>query len=233
MTRLRALLRRERGFTLIEMLGAATVGSVVMLATFSLLDTSLKQSSSVNGRIDSTQRGRVAMEAMTRELRSQVCFSPNGGVTPAVALTYADPYKIIFYAFQGSGTFRPDRRTLWWDTNTDSIKETVEPGVGTPVTSFGTGTTRTILTNVKPPPNGSTSGPVFTYTRTNGTALSATPLSAANLPLVGVINIGFKANTGVAESGQSSNTYTSYQSQVFVRTSDPNGLGGSTDPDCS
>jgi prepilin-type N-terminal cleavage/methylation domain-containing protein len=231
MRRLVARLRSERGFTLVEVLVAASVGSLVMIGILDLLDGSLKQSTSVNARIDSTQRGRVAMESITRELRSQVCFTPNG-TTPAVSLTYADPYKVTFYAFNGTTSFRPDRRTLFWDTNSDSIKETVEPGVGTPVTSFGTPATRTIATNIKPPPNGGASGPVFEYYRTGGTQLSTTPLSAANLPLVGLIRVRFKTNTGVA-GNTAGNVYTSYESKVFVRTADPNGLAGSTDPDCT
>ncbi|MEA2449342.1 MAG: hypothetical protein QOG63_1274 [Thermoleophilaceae bacterium] len=232
MRRLLARLRSQRGFTIVEVLVAASVGSVVMIAIFSLLDTSLKQSTSVNARIDSTQRGRVAMEIMTRELRSQVCFSPNGGVTPAVSLTYADPYKVVFYGFSGTTSFRPDRRTLFWDTNSNSLQETVEPGVGTPVTSFGTGTTRTIATNIKPPPAGAVSGPVFQYYRVSGTPLATTPLSAANLPLVGLIKIRFRTDTGVV-GNSAGNNFTSYESQVFVRTADPNGLAGSTDPDCT
>ena len=236
MTRLLARLRSQRGFTVVEVLVAATIGSVVMVTIFTLLDGSLKQSNGVNARIDSTQRGRVAMETMTRELRSQVCFSPNSG-TP-VSLTYADAYKVTFYAFNGSGTFRPDRRTLWWDTNSDSLKETIEPGVGTPVTSFGTPVTRVLATNVKPPANASGgSDPVFTYAKDDGTNLTTVPLSSANLSVVAVINMAFRTYTGVT-GAQSANTntvqgtYTSYESQVFARTADPNGLAGSTDPTC-
>jgi hypothetical protein len=235
-TRLRARLRSERGFTVVETVVAAAVGSVVMLAIFFLLDTSVKQSSGVNARVDSTQRGRAAMESITRELRSQVCFAfPS--TAPPVSLTAASDYSVTFYGFSGSGTFVPSRRTIWWDTNTNSIKESVEPGVPAagPVTSFGTAQTRTILTDVKPPlkpapapPN--TSDVVFSYQRTDGTALGATPLSATDLGRVGRIVVRF--NTTPATKGSSTQT-TSFESQVFVRTADPNGLGGSTDPDCS
>jgi prepilin-type N-terminal cleavage/methylation domain-containing protein len=236
MTRLLARLRSQRGFTLIEMLVAATVGSVVMITVFSLLDGSLKQSTGVNARVDSTQRGRNAMEIATRELRSQVCFSPNASAP--VSVTYADQYKVTFYAFNGSGTFRPDRRTLLWDTNSNSIKETVEAGVGTPVTSFATGTTRVVSTEIKPPQTGTppVSGPVFTYFTDAGATLTA-PLTAADLAKVAVIKIAFQTNTGVlgAQSVNSNTvqkTQSSYQGQVFVRTADPNGLSGSVDPTC-
>jgi len=234
--RLFARLRSQSGFTLVEMLVAATVGSVVMLAVFSLLDNSLKQSTGVNARIDSTQRGRNAMEIVTRELRSQVCFGI-GAATP-VTLTYADQYKVTFYGFSGSGAFKPDRRTLWWDTNSNSLKETIEAGVGTPVTSFAAGTTRVIATEIVPTKTSGVSNPIFTYERQNGTAFSSTsPVAAASVPLISVIKVAFQTNTGVvgaqsANTNTVQNTQTSYQGQVFARTADPNGLSGTTDPTC-
>jgi prepilin-type N-terminal cleavage/methylation domain-containing protein len=239
-TRLLARLRSQRGFTIVEVLVAASVGSVVMLAIFSMLDGALKQSTGVNARVDSTQRGRVAMETITRELRSQVCWTPSLGTTPAVSLAYGDPYKVTFYAFNGTTQFRPERRTIFWDTNSDSIQETVEPGVGTPVTSFGTPVTRTILTNVKPPVVNGTSGPVFEYMYLDTTKpagqqqqlLTGNPLTAANLARTAVINVRFRTNTGVV-GNTAGITYTSYESQAFVRTTDPNGLAGTTNPDCS
>jgi hypothetical protein len=89
-----------------------------------------------------------------------------------------------------------------------------------------------VATNIKPPAAGSASGPVFEYYRVNGTQLAGTPLSAGDLKLVSVIKVRFRTNTGVVGSS-SGNTFTSYESQVFIRTADPNGLAGSADPDCS
>jgi prepilin-type N-terminal cleavage/methylation domain-containing protein len=232
LSRLRSRLRAQRGFTVVELVVAIAIGSVVMLVTMMLLDTSLKQSTKVAGRVDSTQRGRTAMERITRELRSQVCFIPPGG-TVSQSVTAAGDYSITFFAFNGSstgtsGVLRPDRRTLTWNTNTNAIEETIETPVGTPVTSFATGVTRTILTNVTPPAGANV--PVFSYKRTNGTALGPGTLSSANAALIGQITIRYQTSTGVKGSAAPN---TSFESQVFVRTADPNGLGGSTDPVCS
>jgi len=224
--RLLRRLRSERGFTVVETVVAAAVGSVVMLAIFILLDTSVKQSTSVTARVDSTQRGRAAMELITRELRSQVCWAPNA-TTPALSLASAGDYSVSFYAFNGSGTVLPDKRTIAWDTNTNSITETIEPGVGNPVTAFGTPRTRTLLTAVKAPAGNT---PVFEYQRVDGTTLTGAPLSAANLAKTGVIVVRF--STSPTTRG-STKPPTSFESQVFIRTADPNGLGGSTDPDCT
>jgi prepilin-type N-terminal cleavage/methylation domain-containing protein len=237
MTRRLARLRAERGFTVIEMLVAATVGSVVLIAIFSLLDFSVEQSTGTNARTDSSQRGRAAMEQVTQSLRSQVCFTPNAGTTPAVSLLYADRYKVTFYGFNGSGAFLPERRTIFWDTNSNSLKQTVEPGLGNPVTSFGTPATRTILTSVKPPPaGGGTSGDVFEYRRVlaGGATqqLTGNPLAAADLARVSVIRVRFKVDPEVKGNPSPENA-SSFESQIFVRTTDPNGLTGTTDPDCT
>ena len=46
---------------------------VILLAAFMLLDRSFSSSASIADRQDGLQRGRQAMELMTRQLRSQVC----------------------------------------------------------------------------------------------------------------------------------------------------------------
>jgi prepilin-type N-terminal cleavage/methylation domain-containing protein len=229
MTKLLARLRGQRGFTIVELMVAFSVGSVVMLAIFMLLDTSVKQSSAVNSRVDSTKRGRIAMEVITRELRSQVCFTTDA--TPSMSITDAQPYSVTFYGFHGSGTFVPDRRTIWWDTNTNSLKESVAPGLPAagPVTSFGTAATNVLATDVKPPTTPANT-PVFAYYTTNGTPLAATPLSQADRMLVGIVRIRFQSDPSTLVTSTAS---TNFDSQIFVRTADPNGLGGSTAPECA
>jgi hypothetical protein len=227
--RLLARLRSERGFTVIEIVVAACVGSVVIVAIFSLLDFSVKQSSGSNARVDSTQRGRTAMEQITQSLRSQVCPT-SGGTT---SLDYASPYMVRFHAFSGSAQdpYVPELRTLFWDTNTSSIKQTVTPPVGTP-------STRTILTSAKPPKlSDGTSGPVFEYSRLlSGGAtqqLTGNPLASADLARVSVIRVRFTAEPEVKGNASNENYSSSFESQVFMRTADPNGLAGTTDPTCT
>ena len=63
----------ERGFTIIELMVAMSVGMVVLLAAFMLLDRSFTASGQIADRQEALQRGRQAMELITRQLRSQVC----------------------------------------------------------------------------------------------------------------------------------------------------------------
>ena len=71
--RLRQLRSDERGFTLPELLIAMAIGLIVLLAAFMLLDraVSARPGRRPPGRL---QRGRLAMELITRQLRSQVCL---------------------------------------------------------------------------------------------------------------------------------------------------------------
>lgn len=223
MRRFLARLRAERGFTVVEVLVAASLGSVVMVAIFGLLDFSVKQSSGASARVDSTQRGRTAMEQITRSLRSQVCPT-SGGTAP---VTYAGPYRVEFWAFSGPAeqTYSPELRAIEWDTNTGSITQTA-----------GT-STQTLLTNVRPPRlSDGTSGPVFEYHRilSDGTTqqLTANPVATADLARVSVINVRFTVDPEVRGNTSSKNS-TSFDSRVFVRTADPNNLTGTTDPNCS
>ena len=76
MRRLRA---EERGFTLIEMLTAMSIGVIVSFAIFSLVEVTMRRSADISNRVDTTQRARTAMDQITRQLRSQVCTQRGDG----------------------------------------------------------------------------------------------------------------------------------------------------------
>ena len=69
-------LRSQAGFTLPELIVAMAIGMATVLAVYAVLDTSIKQSNDIAGRVNATQRGRIAMDIITRQLRSQVCYCP-------------------------------------------------------------------------------------------------------------------------------------------------------------
>ena len=65
----------ERGFTAASSCSWPwSIGMIVLLGAFMLLDRSFSASGQVADRADALQRGRQAMELMTRQLRSQVCL---------------------------------------------------------------------------------------------------------------------------------------------------------------
>lgn len=66
----------QHGFTLVEMLVAMFSGMIVILATLSILDISISQSSRITERVDADQRGRLAMEKILLELHSSCIADP-------------------------------------------------------------------------------------------------------------------------------------------------------------
>jgi prepilin-type N-terminal cleavage/methylation domain-containing protein len=65
----------EAGYTLIEMLIAMAVGSVVILAAFGLLRFTTNDVSRISARVHVDQRGRLALEKLMLELHS-ACVAP-------------------------------------------------------------------------------------------------------------------------------------------------------------
>jgi prepilin-type N-terminal cleavage/methylation domain-containing protein len=224
------LRREESGFTLVELLVACTIGTIVLLATFMTLDSSVVLTGKVTDRVDRTQRSRVAMEDITRKLRSQVC--PSAGQP---AIISADDYAVKFYSFLGTRPFVPDIREISWDTNTNSIIEKKWAGSGTaPGTTWAaTPTTRTLLTDVQPNFVTGQSGPrgaVFKYYAGGAATPLTTPLSATDMAATSQVSIAFMT---YAQGKNLTGPAATLQNQIFVRTADPNATNGSSAPDCA
>jgi prepilin-type N-terminal cleavage/methylation domain-containing protein len=227
---LRRLRSEQSGFTLVELLVACTVGSLVLLATFMMLDSSVVLTGRVTDRVDRTARSRTAMEAITRKLRSQVCAA--AGVP---ALIDAQDYSVKFYAFTKAGAFVPDQVELAWDTNTNSIVQRTWAGTGAaPYTTFAsTPATSTVLTDVLPPfvsGNSGPRGPIFRYYVSGSSTPLSTPLSTANLKAASKVDITFMTYP-LGRGGNGSST--TLQSEAFARTADPNAQYGTTSPECA
>jgi prepilin-type N-terminal cleavage/methylation domain-containing protein len=90
-------LRSERGMTLPEVLVTITIALVISIATFTLVDVTMRRSGEITARVDGVQRGRVAMDTVTRQLRSQICL----GSAPARAVTAGTATSMTFYAYMG------------------------------------------------------------------------------------------------------------------------------------
>jgi hypothetical protein len=117
-------LREEAGMTLMEVLTACTVGLIVMGAMFAMLDTTVRLNTGVMSKTDAMQRGRVAMDVITQELRSQVCL--NNLNNPAIKQG-AKPDSVTFYSDFSSadGDVAPQRRTLTFDPDTGDVRTAI------------------------------------------------------------------------------------------------------------
>lgn len=87
-------LRNEDGFTLMEVIVAMTVGLVLLGSTLTLLEGTVRLNTGVLAKTDAMQRGRQAMDIITQQLRSQVCFDIN---TSAIVLG-SDENSVTFYS---------------------------------------------------------------------------------------------------------------------------------------
>ncbi|HEX5145863.1 MAG TPA: type II secretion system protein [Conexibacter sp.] len=217
-----ALRRDERGFTLVELLVATTIGVGVLLAAGTLSVAFLHASTRVSDRSESVARGRTAMEQIVQELRSQVCLGPG---YPAV--TYASDNEVTFYADLSDTTFVPQQRDLTFAngqlTETTYAGSVNSTGTGAPFTFSRTAsTTRVVLDRMQLV--GST--PFFRFYSFDGndpvrpSNLLRTPLSASDLARIVQISISFGAlpSRGGGLSGQ---TAEPFQANMYVRTADP------------
>jgi hypothetical protein len=213
---------REAGFALTELLVAMSVGLVVLLAAFLLLDRAHSASNEISDRQDAVQRGRRAMEYLTRQVRSQVCL---GNTTEPI--TNGTPDQVTFYADLSDGSKNVERRDIIYDSATKTIREQVFPGIGAyPDLSFSTTPTESRVLLSKVARISSPATPFlryFAYDPSGGPGALRelpTPLSASDAPLVVMVKIAFVAlpdRAGSAREGDAS----SFQNDVYVRLANP------------
>jgi prepilin-type N-terminal cleavage/methylation domain-containing protein len=224
------VLRRQDGFTLPELLVAMSIGLILSLATFSLVEFVMKRSGDVAARVDTSQRSRVAMDMITRQLRGQVCLSTTVG--PMVA---ADQNSLTFYVDftdQSNPDNPPEKHKLTFvppvpPSTVGTITEDVYVGTSNhaapPTFTYPAKATssKDLLTNVQQYDG----APIFSYyafdTSNPPKPITplATPLSAADLKRVARIDVAFRA----WPAGRSTaNTSVVMQDQVSVRQADPN-----------
>jgi Tfp pilus assembly protein PilV len=222
-SRLRRIHSDQSGFNLPELITATFIGMIVLMAAFLLLDRTVSVSSEVAGRQDAVQRGRQAMETMTRTLRSQVCLGEK-----TEPITAATDKSVSFYANLSTDPDSADLRVLTWDATAKTIVEGTYDGSGTyPDLTFPTTPTRSrrLLESVDQMVESGVTQPIFRYyTFKVGGAPGelqqlSTPLVTTDLPRVVMVKIAFFAKP--AEKVTKAIDSTSLQSDVYVRIADP------------
>ena len=222
---LRKLHSDESGFTLPELITAMAIGLIVILAAFMLLDRAVSGSSKLVDRQDAAQRGRLAMELMTRQLRSQVCLGDGQPITAG------DENGVTFYANLSATADAAEKRTLRWVVAEKALYEDVYTGSGTfPDLTFSGSPTRTrlLVRPVVQARDGAVVRPMFRYYkyRIGGTPGELTqlnsPLSAADAPEVVMIKVAFQSvPTRTIERASDVENATTFESDIYVRLADP------------
>jgi prepilin-type N-terminal cleavage/methylation domain-containing protein len=219
--------RQQSGFTVVELLVAMAVLGVVAVGAMTLIEVVMRQGRGVIDRTESAQRGRLVLDQMTRQIRSQVCPTAT-----TKGLVGATPNALTFYTdlSDGSTAAAPVKRKLEYDAPSKSIVQYSYKPDGTTVDSR-----RVLLQNVAPatdPEEPAKPARLFSYyayldDATGGLqSLADTPV-AADVPRIAVV----KVNLGVHPHATSdSKAMTALNDRVVLRNADPNATNN--DPTC-
>ena len=207
----------QRGMSLVELVVAMSIGVVILLAAFTVIDRGFQIQKETVDREDAAQRGRLAMDRMIRGLRSQVAVCPAKS-----AITAASPNSVTF-TVDTSGGVAPKRRILTFDPTAKTLTEASYNTTGTtsPFSFVATPTqTGTLLNNVVA--DGTT--PFFTYYKDDGTGVGSntafTPVTADDLAAIAMVGIAF-ANRPNAKTATDNKRAVTYNDSVFIRNADP------------
>lgn len=220
--------RSEAGYTLVELLVAMGIGLVVVTGAFTLIGSAFPLASRTQERVDATQRGRVALDQMLTQLRSQVCIDSS-----QPPMYDAKDTAVTFHASLGNESSAPQRRTLTFSAG--SITEQIVQGTGTnPAWTFtSTPTTRTVATGFAQ----QATTPLFRYyAYTNAAPYSPTrlldpvgaaSLTAAELKQVVRVDVAFVSNPQRAGARAEP---VPFEGSVLTRTADP--MSPAAGPNC-
>ncbi|HWK27943.1 MAG TPA: hypothetical protein VNS09_15365 [Solirubrobacter sp.] len=236
-------LRAQEGMSLPELLIALVMAMIISLATFALVDTVMSRTGDVATRVDTTQRGRAAMDFITRQLRSQVCVL---ATTPAMTddrLIYsATPTTITFFSdlsdesTAGTPT-APELRSISLEDG--ELIERHYTGVQNPNTQNhptyaysgypdSPAQTRVLADDIATVDT-TTSGQqplVFRYYRYDDSGKpqaemdATTPLFNQDASLIAAIDVSFRATRSRGNAKDPGSTV--FRNSVYVRNADPN-----------
>jgi prepilin-type N-terminal cleavage/methylation domain-containing protein len=211
--------RDESGFTLIEMLVAMAIGVVVLLAAFMLVDASTPLAQKTQDRVDAAARGRLAMEIIGAELRSQVCMP---GAVPPIMPTVSDASNIWFYGNNQDQDSLPQKHHIYIQGT--ALREDTWQGTGslTNVVFPNIPTQSRILLD----PVGLVPGvPLFRFFGFDANLPASVnqpitvPVTVADSRRVVQVNVSFVARPTRATTATARDS--TFQQAVFFRTADP------------
>jgi type II secretory pathway pseudopilin PulG len=230
MRRLAARVRSETGTTLVEMLTALVIGSVVLFGVVTVFTTALTSAAKVNDRVDAAQRARLALDRMQTVLNSQVCLTNPGAAQPPVLPVTSDANQVTFVADLGDETFTPAQYRFAYDATAHTITESYwAPVVSGNTTTFATNptTARVIASDVAPQDATTPIFRYYAYTTTGAplpTAELLPPLDAAEVATLVRVQVNLLAQPSRTKKSDASSTVLS--TDAYAATADPSNPAG-------
>ena len=208
---------------------AMSIGTIVLMAAFYTLDRAGQVQREAADRSDALQRGRMALELVTRELRSQVCLG-----TATEPITDGKATSVEFYADMSDGSIPPEKRRIAYDATNKTIIEYRYVGSGTyPDLTFSASpaSTKVIGTGIVPQKAGAVNLPIFRYYAWEDagdpgemvqlSATDAAPLSTVDVGRTIMIRVAFVAQPIRYKTTPKDRDSASLENQAYVRSADP------------
>jgi prepilin-type N-terminal cleavage/methylation domain-containing protein len=117
-------LREDDGFSLMELLVALAIGSIVLTAVMMVFLNGMSGTAKVADRADASERARTTTDIMSSLLQAAVCNNNNAPVLAATATS------VTFTANQGGPDADPVMYRLRWDSATKNLYEDTYVGNG-------------------------------------------------------------------------------------------------------
>jgi prepilin-type N-terminal cleavage/methylation domain-containing protein len=205
----------QAGFSLIEMLVACAVGTLIMGALFSQINQAQKNSASQQVKVDLFQESREFMDQMARDLRAAGYPNTRNFSSDPVSPAEQSPQEAV-------GLVKLDVGQLWFESSIDGSGNVsvihynlVQTGIGCPCLERSqtakiqadplTGQTESNQVDVQSVLNGTTADPIFQAYYADGTAVSL-PIDMTNNALANVntivITVKVQSPTPDLQTGQ-------------------------------
>jgi len=185
-------LKDQGGYSLIELVIAASAGVMVLMGLFAMFDLSVKNSAQVTQRVDANGRAKPALQQLMNDLHS-ACTGPN--IAPI--LSGSTSTELRFQTATGNSVApTPAKHVVAFQGGT--LTERVYPAIGgaNPAWTYSASpsSTRVLLQDVSVPD--AADGPAFSYYASQVGVIQANrlpvPLSAADAARAVQVKVGLQ-----------------------------------------
>jgi prepilin-type N-terminal cleavage/methylation domain-containing protein len=176
LTRARALLREDDGFSLMELLVAMAIGSIVLTAVMVVFTNGMTGTARVTDRIDASARARLTTDTISSLLQAGVCNTNTPPITNATA------NSVTFTGNLGNADASATQYRIRWDSSTKTVYEDIYTSNGqasdlTLTYPAVPTSTRVIGVNMQPQGDQTTLFAYYPFDTTTGT-VAANPVTA-------------------------------------------------------